>query len=248
MSNLQKEMWKCMSIEEKEERSRKIKQGWTKQKRKEQSNRLKKRFENPEERIKQRERVKKFWTEDRKKIGNPSWFKKGYKQTEETKKKLKIKSLTFWNNLPEETRLRMNAKLSEIWRNMPKEKKEEWIRRLKISFRHRVLPLKDTKMEVAVQEWLKELGIDFFTHQYMKIEHGYQCDVFVPSLNLVIECDGDYWHKYPVGNAIDHIRTSELIQKGFKVLRLWEHEIKEMDVRKFETKIQEGGKLKNEIR
>ncbi|GAG67123.1 unnamed protein product [marine sediment metagenome] len=41
-------------------------------------------------------------------------------------------------------------------------------------------------------------------------------------MNLVIECDGDYWHKYPVGRDIDHIRTKELIQKGFKVLRLWE--------------------------
>jgi len=52
-------------------------------------------------------------------------------------------------------------------------------------------------------------------------------------MNLVIECDGDYWHKYPTGTEIDHIRTKELIEKGFKVLRLWENEIKPMTINKF---------------
>ena len=66
-----------------------------------------------------------------------------------------------------------------------------------------------------------------------EIEHGYQCDILVPSMNLVIECDGNYWHKYPVGLERDHIRTKELIEKGFKVLRLWESEIKVMDIMNF---------------
>lgn len=91
-----------------------------------------------------------------------------------------------------------------------------------------------TSIEIKIQNFLKQLGIEFFTHKYMKeIEHSYQCDILIPSMNLVIECDGDYWHKYPIGNDIDHIRTSELIQKGFKVLRLWEFEIKAMDINKF---------------
>ncbi len=101
----------------------------------------------------------------------------------------------------------------------------------------RIFPTKDTKIEVKIQNFLKQLGIEYFTHQYMKIEHGYQCDILIPSMNLVIECDGDYWHKYPTGNDIDHIRTSELLSKGFKVLRLWEHEIKKLDLNKFKQKI-----------
>jgi len=56
-------------------------------------------------------------------------------------------------------------------------------------------------------------------------------------MNLVIECDGDYWHKYPIGKEIDHIRTKELIEKGFKVLRLWEHEIRSIRINEFEKKI-----------
>ena len=97
-----------------------------------------------------------------------------------------------------------------------------------------VLPIKDTTIEVKIQNFLKQLGIEFYTHQYMKIEHSYQCDILIPSMNLVIECDGDYWHKYPTGRDIDHVRTSELLSKGFKVLRLWENEIRSMTIDKFE--------------
>ena len=59
-------------------------------------------------------------------------------------------------------------------------------------------------------------------------------------MNLVIECDGDYWHKYPVGLERDHIRTKELIEKGFKVLRLWEFEIKSMNINDFKNKLKEN--------
>ena len=98
-------------------------------------------------------------------------------------------------------------------------------------------PVKNSSIEVKIQNFLKKLGIEFFTHQYMKIEHGYQCDILIPSMNMVIECDGDYWHKYPIGLERDRIRTKELIEKGFKVLRLWEFEIKEMDINQFQKRI-----------
>jgi len=102
-----------------------------------------------------------------------------------------------------------------------------------------IFPKFDTKIEVKIQNFLKQLNINFFTHQYIQqIEHGYQCDIFIPSMNLVIECDGNYWHKYPIGNDIDHIRTKELLEKGFKVLRLWEHEIKDMNIDKLMERIQ----------
>ena len=107
-------------------------------------------------------------------------------------------------------------------------------KKIRIARATQIVPVKDTKIEVKIQDYLKKLGVDFFTHQYIKdIKHSYQCDVFIPSINLVIECDGDYWHKYPVGKDIDHVRTKELIEKGFKVLRLWEREIKVMSIDDF---------------
>ena len=54
-----------------------------------------------------------------------------------------------------------------------------------------------------------------------------------PHMNLVIECDGDYWHKYPKGREIDKIRTNEIKEKGIKILRFWEHEIKNMNIDNF---------------
>jgi len=121
-----------------------------------------------------------------------------------------------------------------MWKvNRPKEWRENQ-RKVRAK---QILPKKDTTIEVKIQNFLKKLGIDFFTHQYMKIKHGYQCDILIPSMNLVIECDGDYWHKYPLGNDIDHVRTSELLKKGFKVLRLWEFEIKKMDIGQFQLSI-----------
>ena len=109
---------------------------------------------------------------------------------------------------------------------------------MKESRKKQICPIKDTSIEVKIQEYLKLLGIDFFTHQYIKeIEHGYQCDILIPAMDLIIECDGDYWHKYPIGTDIDHIRTKELIEKGFKVLRLWEREIKAMSLNEFKEKL-----------
>ena len=104
---------------------------------------------------------------------------------------------------------------------------------------NQIIPFKDSSIEIKIQNFLKELNIEFFTHQYRKeIEHGYQCDIFIPSMNLVIECDGNYWHSYPTGREIDHIRTKELLEKGFKVLRLWEIEIKEMNLEKFKERLE----------
>ena len=100
-----------------------------------------------------------------------------------------------------------------------------------------VFPLKDTKIEVRLQEFLKLLGIEFIPHGYMKIKHGYQYDILIPSMNVVLEADGNYWHKYPIGNDIDKIRTKELIEKGFKVLRLWESEINIMNLEEFKTRL-----------
>jgi len=115
---------------------------------------------------------------------------------------------------------------------------EETKRKIKESIKYRIPPLKDTTIEVKIQNFLKEMKIEFYTHQYIHIEHGYQCDISIPSMNLVIECDGDYWHKYPVGTEMDRIRTREMIEKGYKVLRLWEHEIREMTLEQFEQRIE----------
>jgi len=111
------------------------------------------------------------------------------------------------------------------------------INKIKVARAKQITPVKDTKIELKIQNFLRELNIEFYTHQYMHIEHGYQCDIFIPSMNMVIECDGVYWHSYPTGKDIDRIRTEELLEKGFKVLRLWEFEINDMTIDKFKERL-----------
>jgi very-short-patch-repair endonuclease/transposase len=107
-------------------------------------------------------------------------------------------------------------------------------RKMKLARAKYVFPIKDTKIEVKIQNFLKNLGIEFYTHQYIKeIEHSYQCDIMIPvqkgiNQKTIIECDGDYWHDYPNGKEKDHLRTKELQEKGWRVIRLWEREIKRL--------------------
>lgn len=130
-----------------------------------------------------------------------------------------------------------------------KNKHHSYITKMKMREKraHRIYPFKDTSIELKIQTYLKILGIEFITHFYVKgIEHGYQCDIFIPSIKTIIECDGDYWHGNPSIFAPDQLnerqkrqkfdddlRNKELISKGYKLIRLWEKDIKIMDVNKF---------------
>ena len=162
-----------------------------------------------------------------------SW--KGKHHTKKTKRKLSEQRLG--KHFSPETEFKKGQCSGEKNPFYGKKHTKETKEKYKLKRKNWVCPKTDTKIEVKIQNFLKKLGIEFFTHQYMKIEHGYQCDILIPYMNLVIECDGDYWHKYPIGNDLDHIRTKELIKKGFKVLRLWEFEIKELNIDDFENKL-----------
>lgn len=132
-------------------------------------------------------------------------------------------------------------------KKMSESKKKAWKEgRMTLSSR-----CSNTKPELKIQGFLKELNIDFQTHQYMGILHDYQVDIFIPSMNLVIECDGAHWHylpreKYKSDDKnwrckktaqeqwdIDDVRTKELIDKRYKVLRLAEDTIKSMEIEDF---------------
>ncbi len=124
----------------------------------------------------------------------------------------------------------------------------------------RVTPTKDTTIELKIQDFLTKLRLEFVTHKYMNIKNAYQCDILIPKQikiledssmieikqKTIIECDGDYFHGNPTKyNAedivcfnmkakdrwkIDNNRTQELETDGFRVIRLWESEIRQMEL------------------
>ncbi len=115
-----------------------------------------------------------------------------------------------------------------------------------------ILPFYDTKIELKIQGFLEELGITYLKQFYVKeIKNKYRCDIFVPSFNLIIEVDGDYFHGNPKfyskkeltkkqqeQKIRDKLRTDQLIQQGFRVIRLWEDDIKDMTKVKFQELVQ----------
>ena len=202
--------------------------------------------------------------------GQNTWMK-GRKLSEETKLKIKIaRKNQIRRPVTKQTLLKMRkSHLGQISWNKRKHLSEETKLKIKKARAKQIFPVKDTQIEIKIQNFLKKLRIEFFTHQYMQIEHGYQCDILIPIQKgiinkIIIECDGDFIHCNPdkyspdfrrfpntkgdePASVIwekDRIRTKELIEKGFKVLRLWEFKIKAMKINEFK-KIINGDK--NEI-
>ena len=73
-----------------------------------------------------------------------------------------------------------------------------------------ILPLEDSSIEIKIQNFLKKLHIEFYTHFWVsKIENSYLCDIYIPSLKTIIECDGCYWHGCPICKLNSNDRIKE---------------------------------------
>lgn len=81
---------------------------------------------------------------------------------------------------------------------------------------------KDTGIEKKVMNVLSLNNIKF--EKQKPLLKKYVVDIFIKS-NIVIECDGDYWHNRPGVQEKDKLRNVNLTNAGYNVLRFWEHEI-----------------------
>ena len=86
-----------------------------------------------------------------------------------------------------------------------------------------VFPVKDTSIEVALQDALRKRGVTFRNH--VALLGKYQIDIFIEP-DVAVECRGDYWHNFPNGREADRKRDRELREAGYIVFSFWEHEIK----------------------
>lgn len=156
---------------------------------------------------------------------------KGWHMSEESKKKLSI-AKTGKKRAPFSKETRHNMRLARQNMKFSEEHKKHLSLALKgrhLSQEHRaklskiIRPFIDTSIEVKIQNALKENNIVFFKHKYVFDFH--RVDLFIEP-NICIECDGDYWHKYPEGTIRD-VEINEVLQeKEYLILRFWEHEIK----------------------
>lgn len=80
-----------------------------------------------------------------------------------------------------------------------------------------------TSIEIMVQALLSTLEIKYEAHK--KLGRWF-VDIYIPASNLIIECDGDYWHSLPKNQDRDIRKTTWLTEHGYNLLRLPECEIR----------------------
>jgi very-short-patch-repair endonuclease/transposase len=84
---------------------------------------------------------------------------------------------------------------------------------------------KRTSIEEAMANELKSRGIKYI-EQY-NLGNKFALDFFLPDYNIVIECDGDYWHRRPEAIRRDKAKNAYIKACGLSLYRFWESEIKE---------------------
>ena len=103
----------------------------------------------------------------------------------------------------------------------------------------------DTKPEVAFRSMLHRAGLRFRKDRYIKFEHrGVKVDVVFPSARVALFIDGCFWHRCPEHATMptrnrdywlakfrrnmdrDATNNENLHQLGWRVVRVWEHEVK----------------------
>jgi len=178
------------------------------------------------------------WNKGKK--GSQIPWNKGKKLTESQKKnfssaqKKRFANSHVWNKGKKGLQIPWNKGKTDVY----SENTLELIREARL---HQVFPAKDTKIEKILQKRLQEKGIKFEKHKPIL---G-QPDIFIKP-NICIFADGDYWHANPKFHKLDSLVSShrrlkhaskiwendekinqKLIQKGYNILRFWEHDINE---------------------
>lgn len=110
------------------------------------------------------------------------------------------------------------------WNKDRKETRPEVIGKMKESRRKAIFSTESTSIEIKVYTELKRLG--FLFEKQRLINDKFVVDAYIPSLNLIIEADGDYWHSLDRVKKKDKAKNAYLKKCGFNLLRIPEHKIK----------------------
>jgi very-short-patch-repair endonuclease/transposase-like protein len=80
-----------------------------------------------------------------------------------------------------------------------------------------------TSIEIKMADELTQRHIEYI-EQY-NLGNKFALDFFLPKYGIVIECDGDYWHRLPKSIARDKAKNAYIKACGFSLYRFWESEI-----------------------
>lgn len=80
-----------------------------------------------------------------------------------------------------------------------------------------------TSIEVKMAEELGRRGIEYI-EQY-NLDDIFVPDFFLPEYRIIIECDGDYWHRLPEVVKRDNRKNAYYKSRRYPYFRFWESEI-----------------------
>lgn len=143
----------------------------------------------------------------------------GKKLSEDRKRKIGLSKLGQRHS--DKTREKMSKNNGKYWLNKKRSKKTcKKIRETIIN--NPIKIFKDTSIEKKIEKELKYRNILFEKQKSLcKIAI---VDFFIKP-NIVIECDGDYWHNFPDHIERDKNKNRILRKNGYKVYRFWGYEI-----------------------
>jgi len=246
-----KEYWASLTPEERRKRNANWQKAGVKavkspEVRAKQSKLTEKRWADPEYKAKHSAGIKKAWDESppERRENLRIWASN---LPDETKQKRNESIKQVWDDRSTEYREEIADKLRQNWQNKSKEEKQafsEMVSKQRKEYWASLSPEerqehtkeivkaghaaagtdKPTSIEIAIQQALDKLEIKYEAHKVI----GYlTVDLYIPELNLVVECDGDYWHNLPEQKHADMRRDYWLRSQGFRVARIWEKEINE---------------------
>lgn len=142
--------------------------------------------------------------------------------------KTRIKMSVYQSNRTEEHKKHCSEKWREQWNSLTKaqqlERISDWIEAGHKSFNS--FSLKPTSIELKVKEQLDRYGIKYVQQKHIYDgNRNYYLDFYLPEFRMVIECNGDYWHKKKDRADRDRRLKRYVESTGRKIKFIWEYEI-----------------------
>ena len=169
-----------------------------------------------------------------KRLANAKGRNKGRKHTQEEIEKIKAARKKQHQVFDEKARKHMSESQKKYWASLSKEERNRKVQRF-INAGKSVV--ENTKIEQEIKRQLDELCIDYEQQKQCynkKYGKNFYADFYLPKYDLIIECNGSYWHNLPDRKErdelfkymVDNAKKSEK-HKYLQILFLWDYEINE---------------------
>jgi len=103
--------------------------------------------------------------------------------------------------------------------------------------------------EKEISNFCKQYYPNLLENDRTILNNNYELDIYIPEINLAIECDGLYWHSELSGKSKDyHInKTNQCLKKGIQLIHIFEDEwLNKQDIVK-SILLAKMGKIENKI-